>query len=163
MEVINVIRQIERNDIETCIQVIRKSFETVAQEFNITIENCPSHTSFIQAEKLYKQYDEGRFMFIYLENDIIIGYFSLCKNVDGSFELDNLAVLPEYRHQGYGKEMIEFALNKVKEMGSSKITIGIIGENTKLRHWYIALGFTHTCTRKYEYLPFTVEFMENNF
>jgi ribosomal protein S18 acetylase RimI-like enzyme len=157
---INLIRQIQKDEIEKCVQVIIKSFGTVAQEFNLTQENCPGHTSFMKVEKLYKQYDEGRPMFAYLDSGIIVGYFSLCKNDDRSFELDNLAVLPEHRHKGYGREMIIFAMGKVREMGSNKMTIGIIEENTKLRNWYIDLGFICIGTRKYNTLPFTVEFME---
>ncbi|MDP4145470.1 MAG: GNAT family N-acetyltransferase [Bacillota bacterium] len=155
-----MIRQIERDEIELCVQVIRKSFETVAQEFNLTKENCPGHTSFIQIEKLYEQYDEGRRLFGYLHNDIIVGYFSLGKNDGGNSQLENVAVLPEYRHKGYGKEMIFFAMSKAREMGSNKMVIGIIEENTKLKDWYSNIGFIHIGARKYNNLPFNVGFME---
>ncbi|MBU3101299.1 MULTISPECIES: GNAT family N-acetyltransferase [Clostridium] len=155
-----MIRQIERDEIKVCVEVIRKSFETIAQQFNLTKENCPGNASFMKAEKLYKQYDEGRLMFAYLDNGIIVGYFSLIKNDAGNFELNNLAVLVEYRHKGYGREMIIFAIDKVREIGSNKITIGLIEENTKLRNWYSSLGFIHTGKRKYKHLPFTVGFMK---
>lgn len=157
-----MIRHISRVEIEICAQVIRKSFSTVAQEFNLTKENCPSHTSYIKAEKLYKQYDAGKLMFIYLYDDNIVGYFSLGKNDDGSYELDNLAVLKEYRHKGCGKEMVTFAINKVRKIGSSKMTIGIIEENSKLKNWYSSLGFIHRGIKKFKHLPFTVGFMEIN-
>ena len=155
-----MIRQIERDDIKVCVQVIRKSFGTVAQEFSLTKENCLGHASFMKVEKLYKQYDGGRPMFAYLDKGIIVGYFSLSKNDGGSFELNNLAVLVEYRHKGYGREMIIFAIDKVREMGSNKMTIGLIEESTKLRNWYSGLGFIHTGKRKYKHLPFTVGFMK---
>lgn len=155
-----MIKQVERQDIELCAQVIRKSFETVAKKFNITEKNCPGHTSFIKTEKLNRQYDEKRPMYVYFSNETIIGYFSLCKNSDSSYELDNLAVLPEYRHRGYGKAMIDFAKDKVKEFGGNKITIGIIEENEILKSWYGSLGFKHTEIKKFEHLPFTVGFME---
>ncbi|WP_298836659.1 GNAT family N-acetyltransferase [Clostridium sp.] len=157
---IKIIRQIDRDEIKLCVQVIRKSFETVAQEFNLTKENCIGNASFMEIEQLYKQYDAGRLMFAYLDNGIIVGYFSLSKNNGGSFELKNLAVLVKYRHKGYGREMIAFAMDKVREMGSNKMTIGLIEESTKLRNWYSSLGFIHTGTRKYKHLPFTVGFMK---
>ena len=157
---IKLIRFIERDEIKVCVQVIRKSFGTVAQEFSLTKENCPGNASFMKVEKLYKQYDEGRPMFAYLDKGIIVGYFSLSKNDGGSFQLNNIAVLVEYRHKGYGREMIIFAMDKVREMGSNKITIGLIEESTKLRNWYSGLGFIHTGTRKYKHLPFTVGFMK---
>jgi ribosomal protein S18 acetylase RimI-like enzyme len=160
MEVIKMIRQIARDEIKVCVQVIRKSFGTVAQEFSLTKENCPGNASFMKVERIYKQYDEGRAMFAYLDNDIIVGFFSLSKNDGGSFELNNLAVLVEYRHKGYGREMITFAMDKVREMGSSKMTIGLIEESTELRNWYIGLGFIYAGSRKYKHLPFTVGFMK---
>ncbi|WP_291640244.1 GNAT family N-acetyltransferase [Clostridium sp.] len=160
MEVIKMIRQIERDEIKVCVQVIKKSFGTVAQEFSLTKENCLGNASFMKVEKLYKQYDGGRPMFAYLNNGIIVGYFSLRKGDGGNFELNNLAVLVKYRHKGYGREMIVFAMDKVREMGSNKMTIGLIEENTKLRNWYSSLGFIHTGTRKYKHLPFTVCFMK---
>lgn len=155
-----MIRQIERDEIKVCLQVIRKSFGTVEKEFSLTKENCPGNACFMKVEKLYKQYDEGRPMFAYLDNDIIVGYFSLRKNNSGSFELNNLAVLVEYRHKDYGREMVIFAMDKVREMGSNKMTIGLIEESTRLRKWYSSLGFIHTSTRKYKHLPFKVGFMK---
>jgi len=74
--------------------------------------------------------------------------------------LNNLAVLPEYRHLGIGKAMVNCAVKMVKSYGGNKISIGIIEENTKLKNWYLKLGFTHISTRKFKHLPFTVGFME---
>ena len=34
-------------DLPACLEVIRKSFATVAEEFGLTPENCPTHTSFV--------------------------------------------------------------------------------------------------------------------
>jgi diamine N-acetyltransferase len=126
----------------------------------LTQENCPRHTSFISFEKLQKQFDEGRQLFVYVNNSIIVGCFALSEQDDGSFELSNVAVQREYRGKGYGKEMVAFAMNKVKESGRNKIIIGIIEENVKLKDWYSTLGFKHKGTRRYNHLPFTVGNME---
>ena len=99
MEVIKMIRKIERDEIKVCVQVIRESFGTVAQEFSLTKENCLGNASFMKVEKLYKQFDGGRLMFAYLDSGMIVGYFSINKNDGGIFELNNLAVLKEYRHK----------------------------------------------------------------
>lgn len=155
-----MIRLIEEDELAECLSVIHSSFETVARQFNLTKENCPKHTSFMPIERLEQQFDEKRLMYAYVENEKIIGYFSLCKNEDGSYELLNVAVLPENRHSGIGKEMVLFASDKVRELGSNKIKIGIIEENEKLKEWYSRIGFEHTGTRKFDHLPFTVGFME---
>jgi ribosomal protein S18 acetylase RimI-like enzyme len=63
-------------------------------------------------------------------------------------------------HYGYGKKLLDFCKAKAKELGSRKIIIGIVEDNTVLKNWYTANGFTHTGTKKFDHLPFTVGFME---
>lgn len=69
-------------------------------------------------------------------------------------------MLPEYRHFGYGKQLLDFCKTKVQERGGNKIIIDIVEENTILKNWYATNGFTHIETKKYEHLPFTVGYME---
>lgn len=143
-----------------CLNIIHKSFQTVADELNLTKDNCPSHTAFIPIDKLVSQFDNGTAMFLYQYNGNFIGYFSLSVNND-SVELNNLAVLPEYRHLGIGKELVDYAITYSKNiLGANKIKIGIVEENTILKEWYEKIGFVHTGTKKFEHLPFTVGFME---
>lgn len=127
---------------------------------NLTKDNCPSHTAFIPIDKLVLQFDNGTAMFLYQYNGNFIGYFSLSVNND-SVELNNLAVLPEYRHLGIGKELIDYAITYSKNiLVANKIKIGIVEENTILKEWYEKIGFVHTGTKKFGHLPFTVGFME---
>jgi len=42
-----MIKQIQCSDFERCLSVIQESFADVANEFKLTKENCPNHTSFI--------------------------------------------------------------------------------------------------------------------
>lgn len=154
------IRIVEYKELSNCLDVIHKSFATVAAEFKLTEENCPSHTSFIKLDKLQNHFDWGWSMFGLYENDQQIGYFSLSKIADQEYELHNIAVLPEYRRNGYGKMLLDYAKEKVTEMGGKKIKIGIIEENTVLKNWYEANGFISTGTKRFEHLPFTVGFME---
>lgn len=156
-----IIRRMERFEAEVCAAVIRASFATVAEEFGITRENCPKHTSFIELEKLIRQYETGRKMFV-CDDGKIIGFFSLDVKEDKSAHLDNLAIMPEHRHKGFGKEMLDFALDEAKYMGVEKLKIGIIEENNVLKNWYIKNGFTHTGTKKFDHLPFTVGYMEKD-
>lgn len=155
-----MIRKIEKHEIDKCANVIRASFATVAKEFNLTRENCPTHTSFIKSEKLYFLFDKGCPMFCYEKDGKIIGYFLLIPQRDGSIELSHLSVLPEYRHMGIGEEMVMLAAKTAKIMKAEKLKISIVEENTRLKDWYIQLGFKHLGTQKFEHLPFTVGFME---
>ena len=143
-----------------CLDIIHKSFQTVADEMNLTKDNCPSYTAFIPIEKLISQFENNTPMLLYQYNRRFVGYFSLSIN-DDSVELNNLAVLPEYRHLGIGKELVDYAITYSKNiLGANKIKIGIVEENTILKEWYEKIGFVHIGTKKFEHLPFTVGFME---
>lgn len=149
-----------KEQLNTCLDIIHRSFITVAGEFNWTKESCPNHTAFLPIDKLIRQYENGTDMFLYRHNGEYVGYFSLVDN-DESVELNNLSVLPEFRHLGIGKEMVEYAKDYViKNTSAKKITIGIIEDNIILKKWYSSLGFIHTGTKKFDSLPFTVGFME---
>lgn len=90
----------------------------------------------------------------------IIGYMSLSKESNDAYELHNLAVLPEYRHNGFGKRLLDHAKDIVKSLGGSMIQISIIEESTVLKNWYIANGFVHIGTKKFDHLPFTSGYLE---
>ena len=156
-----MIKHVENKEqLNICLDIIRSSFMTVAEEFGITKNNCPSHTAFMTIDKLEKQFNDGRPMYLFYQDELPVGYFSLAKCSDNEWELNNLAVLPEYRHLGIGKAMVDYAVVAVKNYGGNIISIGIIEENTILKSWYLKLGFNHISTRKFEHLPFTVGFMK---
>ena len=157
-----IIQVKNKEQLNICLDIIGSSFIMVAEEFGLTENNCPSHTAFMAIDKLQKQFDDGRPMFLFYQDAVPVGYFSLAKCSDREWELNNLAVLPEYRHLGIGKAMVNYAVKMVENYDGNKISIGIIEENTKLKDWYLKLGFNHVSTRKFEHLPFTVGFMELN-
>ncbi len=155
-----MIKQVKEIDLPECLKVIRKSFQSVADEFGLTPENCPTNGAFMPLERLANDYNNGDKMYARYEKTNIIGFVQLSKKENGIFVLEKLTVLPEYRHKGYGGQLICFAKKKVSELGGSMITIGIIEENTRLKDWYAQNGFVHTGTRILPHLPFTVGFME---
>ena len=155
-----IIREINRNDLDEYLEVIHQSFKTVAEQFGLTKENCPKHTSFIPIYVLETQMNWGWHMFALCNGEKIIGYMSLSKEDDATFELHNLAVLPELRHNGYGKMLLDYAKDKVVSLGGSKIKLGIVEESTVLKKWYIQNGFIHTGTKKFDHLPFTSGYLE---
>ena len=68
-----MIREVTRNDIPVCVDIIRKSFKTVAEEFGFTIDNASRFTAFATTEeRLYLQMDnEPRLMFVYEQNGAV--------------------------------------------------------------------------------------------
>lgn len=156
-----VIYEVEEGELCECLEVIRQSFETVAEEFGLTRENCPRHTSFIPLSFLKAQMNWGWHMNALYAGKKIIGYMSLSKEEEeGVFELHNLSVLPDYRHNGFGKMLLDHAKETVKALGGNTIKIGIIEESGVLKNWYIVNGFVHVGAKKFDHLPFTSGYLE---
>ena len=108
------IHSIKPYELESALRIIRNSFATVADEFHLTKENCPGYTAFITLEKLKIKYDSGERMYIYYADSVPVGCFSLKQLDYETWELDHLAVLPEYRHRGIGKELLNLPKKRFK-------------------------------------------------
>lgn len=159
-----MIRKVEKKDIGECVNVIRESFLTVANEFDFTAENAPRFTAFATTEERleWQLYHENRPMYAYCDGERIVGYYSLLLQDNRECELNNLCVLPAYRHRGIGEKLLKHAYTVAEELHCAKINIGIVEENRVLRQWYEAMGFAHTSTKKFEFFPFTCGYMEKS-
>lgn len=157
-----MIKQVMEKDIPECVELIRNSFLTVAQQFDITPENAPRFTAYsTTADRLrWHLYGEKRPMYAFWDNDVMVGYYSLQLLGDGVCELNNLCVKPEYRHRGIGEKLVKHAFDIAKELNCKKMNIGIVEENMVLRKWYEALGFVHEGTKKFDFFPFTCGYMK---
>ena len=113
-----MIREISKKDIPECVDVIRKSFLTVADEFGFTIENAPRFTAFATTEeRLFYQleYEQRLMVADYDDGDgRILGYYSLMFLENSECELSNLCVLPEFRHKKIGEALLEDAVIRAK-------------------------------------------------
>ena len=153
--------ELRKTQFDIAAEVIRTSFATVANNLGLTEQNCPKYVGFVTtAERLQTHCNWGWLMYGLYGNKRLFGYVSISKEADGAYEMHNLAVLPEYRHMGYGKQLLDFCVVKVMESGGNKIKISITEENTALKNWYAAYGFVHTGVKKFEHLPFTSGYME---
>ncbi|MBR2402086.1 MAG: GNAT family N-acetyltransferase [Lachnospiraceae bacterium] len=157
-----MIRKVGQEDIKECVDVIVKSFMTVADEFGFTIDNAPRFTAFATTEERLNWHLNGehRPMYVYIEDDIIVGYYSLLLQENEKCELNNVCVLPKHRHNGIGEKLMKHAFATVAELGCKKINIGIVEENIVLKEWYASQGFIHTGTQKFDFFPFTCGYME---
>ncbi len=157
-----MICKIRRKEIPDCVEVICKSFMTVADEFGFTAENAPRFTAFATTEErlIYHLEQEQRLMFAYYSDGKMVGYYSLLKKNEKECELNNLCVLEEYRHKKIGEQLLEHAIAEARSMGCSQMNIGIVEENVKLRKWYEAYGVEHIGTEKYDFFPFVCGYMK---
>ncbi len=63
----------------------------------------------------------------------------------GEYYIDNLAVMPAFRGQGVGKELIQHAETQGKAAGYNKISILADQSNEKAYKIYEKLGYVHDC------------------
>ena len=152
--------ELQKSELASALEVIHSSFATVAEEFGLTRESRPRHTSFMPIEFLETQMNWGWRMFALFEGERMAGYVSLSDEGDGVYELHNLAVLPEVRHKGYGAMLLSYCKTVAYCSGAAKIKLGLIDESRILKDWYTSHGFVHTGTKKFDHLPFTSGYME---
>lgn len=157
-----MIKKISENEIAECVKVIRESFMTVADEFGFTVENAPRFTAFATTEeRLYWHLNgEHRPMYAFYDNGKIVGYYSLLLQENHECELNNLCVLPAYRHRGIGEKLLKNAFEVAQGLKCNQMNIGIVEENKVLRAWYESFDFIHTGTQKFDFFPFTCGYME---
>ena len=157
-----MIRKAEEKNLEECVELIRKSFGTVAEQFGFTKENAPRFTAFATDKQrlVYQMTEEKRPMYVYFAGEKIVGYYSRFMQENQACELSNLCVSPEYRHRGIGEALMKHACEIAGSRGCKKLNLGIVEENVVLRKWYEAQGCVHLGTKKFEHFPFTCGFLE---
>jgi diamine N-acetyltransferase len=163
VKVKTIIKQlITIEEITRSVDVLRRSFKTVADQFHLNKSNAPTNAAFIKSESLVEMANKGVKLYGLFLTEKQIGFVAYENAGNGIYYLEKLAVLPDYRHNGYGKQLVDFAFHKVKEEEGKEISIGIINENQILKEWYIKYGFIETGIKKFNHLPFTVCFLKKS-
>ena len=137
-----MIREVKREELSACADLIRKSFQTVADEFGFTRENAPRFTAFATTEDRLAWHMDGEHRLMYLdeEDGRLRGYYSLLLRDKSECELGSLSVLPEYRRHGIGGRLLRHAMKTAAEHGCAVMNLSIVEENTVLRKWYERFG-----------------------
>ncbi len=87
--------------------------------------------------------NRGGFIFLLLEDNVVIGTEGIFKINDEEYELIKMAVAPEHRGKKFGDMLLEKCLAKAKEVSASKI---ILFSNSNLQtaiRLYEKFGFKH--------------------
>ena len=157
-----MIQPINHNDIKECVDVIKESFITVANEFGFTQENAPRFTAFATTEQRlsWQLNNKKRPMYAFIVDRKIVGYYSLALQDNKECELNNLCVLPQFRHKGIGEKLLLHSFEAAKNLNCSRMNIGIVEENQLLKKWYESFGFKHIRTQKFDFFPFTCGYIE---
>jgi len=156
-----VIRELTTDaELAASVDIIRQSFLTVADELGITAENWANYAGFITLEGLKEQQDSGRRFFGLFENDRQVGFVVVSAVEEKKCWFGKLAVLPDVRHKGYGRKLVEFAVDLGRSLGAERISLGLVEDNARLKRWYESLGFRTTRTLRPEGMNWDVSFME---
>jgi ribosomal protein S18 acetylase RimI-like enzyme len=154
----------KQDDFVVLAKLLNKAFGTVAKEFGLTKKNASTNSAFIKSDELKVQLTENREFYSYKEDGKIVGFVALEKslNEQDTFYIEKLAVIPDYRHHGIGRLLIDFASKRIIELGGKRISIALINSNIVLKNWYLQQDYVECSIKKYEHLPFEVCFMEKN-
>jgi len=141
------------------VDLLRRSFATVAERFGLTMENCPKNVAFYTEERFAEDLERGMQYYLLEDDGQICGCIALERAKPEMAYLGRLAVLPEQRHKGLGRALVHHIFSEARRIGVRRVEIGIIEEDTRLKDWYRRLGFVPTGTKTFDHLPFVVGFL----
>ena len=148
-----------RHDAETIASIVSLANRDVAEQFGINRNNNPKHPSFCDEFWIHSDLERGQEYFIYCSEQEPIGCVAFENPMSGVGYLNRLSVLPAYRGKGVGEALVRKVFDYAIAKGIDSISIGIIAEHSKLKHWYLKLGFTEGEIKTFSHLPFDVQFM----
>ena len=102
------------------------------------------------AERFFEEMKSGnRMIWVYEQNGVFLGEIALVKEEnDPDYTIPNrrvyvsrLIVKREYRRQGIGRALVDFAVEKAREFGYNELSIGVNLDNFAALKLYIDSGF----------------------
>jgi len=152
-------------DVSAVLKVLNLSHGTIARDFNFTKEDNPTNNAFIDEKTLREQLKNGIALYGLKMENRLVGCIAIekSKRETDTYYIEKVSVLPEFRHQGIGVRLMDFATDKIKNAGGKIISIALIDSNSKLKKWYLSQGFVETGFKDFEHLPFRVCFMRKEF
>lgn len=129
-----VIRPAENRDIDSIVEIEQKSFRIPWSKQMIEDEFFNPNAHYLVAEVMGK----------------IVGYAGFWKILDEG-HITNVAVHPDYRGSGYGRELIAVMVDKAKELDITKMTLEVRVSNNVAISLYKSFGFVSAGIRKKYY------------
>lgn len=88
-----------------------------------------------------------RYTLVMLDDEKIIGTSTYCKSRFEDYkdwsEIVSIYFLPEYMGKGYGKPLLEQAVEELKTMGFQTVFLRVLEDNHRARHFYEKCGFKY--------------------
>jgi diamine N-acetyltransferase len=157
------IRTAGTHEISMLAHLIRDSYKDVADRFNLTAKNCPKHPSNCTRDWVEKDMMRGVLYYCLDHDGKSIGCVAFEKANAKEGYLERLAVLPEYRLNGFGNILVCHVFGVARTMGMRRVGIGIISEQLDLKQWYEKMGFVEQEIKTFSHLPFKVSLLTYTF
>lgn len=90
---------------------------------------------------------QGNVFIVYEKNDEILGYCGYYGVLDEA-EITNVAVHPDMRNRGIGRDMVSALLSKANKAGIKRVLLEVRESNDLAIHLYEELGFKKLGIRK---------------
>lgn len=129
-----VIRPMESKDLDGIVEVEQKCFSIPWSRLMFEDELYNPNAHYLVAEVSGK----------------IVGYIGFWKIIDEG-HITNIAVHPDFRGLGYGRELISAMMQKAKEMDLKAITLEVRISNESAISLYESFGFVSSGIRKKYY------------
>lgn len=137
-----------KTDLSVSNIVIRQA--TIQDSLEIARQNCIYFDIEYKEEDVVIDSEDDEIVFTYLAeiDNKIIGKVKVEVNdyVGGIY---GLGVLPEYRCKGYGRDILTWAIEKLKEMNAKEIMLQVSVINKNALKLYKSCGFEETSTMDY--------------
>lgn len=131
-----IIRKIQEKDLNQVVEIEKQIFSQPWSEKSFSDSIKDDNNVYICAEI------EGK----------IAGYCGIW-NVAGEGQINNVAVHPSYRNQGIARQMLQYAMDICKDLGTISYTLEVRKSNEYAIKLYEKLGFINCGVRKnfYDY------------
>ncbi|GAB1433451.1 GNAT family N-acetyltransferase [Spirochaetota bacterium] len=93
-------------------------------------------------------YDKNQEQFLVMSKEGLVGYMAIASGSDG-VALHSMGVLPEFRRQGFGKEILNISLSVLKKRNVNKISLEVNAENMPAIALYQKAGFEEQSRAEY--------------
>lgn len=106
------------------------------------IDNFGGWSDEVCEKRFFKTLKDAFVKLFYLEN-VFVGYvsYSLEENNVNSYLINDIHIVDEYQHKGYGSEILEYIQTQAQQEGITQLKVFVFKNNPSLK-FYERKGFT---------------------
>lgn len=108
---------------------------------DLFIKNFGGWSDEVSRNKFFEILESG-FVRLFFLNDEFVGYvtFSLERDFKDSFMINDIHVVDKFQGRGFGREIIEFVIDKVVGLSGNQVRLFVFGNNSSIK-FYEKCGF----------------------